>query len=357
MEHNRENIEPGNKSYQDDEISLKELIEKGKALFTYFMGYKWVIVAAGLLGGGLGFGYAHFTKVVLYESKLTFTVEGANSSGGGAMLGLASQFGLNVGGSGSSSLFVGENLYALLKSNKIIQGSLLRPMDEIPHGNLLNYYLNMTKKESLKDGSITYFPLELERKSYTRSQDSLLAVITEGLKVNIKVSNEDKKVTISQLTVISSDEYFCWKLTNLLIEEASKLYLDLKVGKMKRSVEILQQRVDSVQRILNSSMLSAAVEIDRSLGLVSQAPKVNSAKMQMNTQMLGILYGELTKNLEMTKFSLSQQEPIIEIIDPSVRPLNKIGKGRVKSGFFWGLISSFSILFYLSIKKLISNLK
>jgi len=79
MEHNRENIQEGNQSYQDDEISLKELIEKGKALFSYFMGYKWIIVVAGLLGGGLGFGYAHFTKEVLYESKLTFTVEGANS--------------------------------------------------------------------------------------------------------------------------------------------------------------------------------------------------------------------------------------------------------------------------------------
>jgi uncharacterized protein involved in exopolysaccharide biosynthesis len=79
MEDNRENILPGNQNYQEDEISLKELIEKGKSLFTYFMGYKWVIVAAGLLGGGIGFGYAHFTKKVLYESKLTFTVEGANS--------------------------------------------------------------------------------------------------------------------------------------------------------------------------------------------------------------------------------------------------------------------------------------
>jgi len=354
MEHNRENIEPGNQTYQDDEISLKELIEKAKALFTYFMVYKWVIVAAGLLGGGFGSGYAHFTKVVLYESKLTFTVEGANSNGGGAMLGLASQFGLNIGGSGTLGLFAGENLFALLKSNKIIQGSLLRPMDEIPQGNLLNYYLNMTEKESLKDGSLTYFPLELERKSYSRSQDSLLAVITEGLKADIKISNEDKKVTISQLSVISSDEYFSWKMANLLIEEASKLYLDLKVGKMKRSLEILQQRVDSVQRMLNGSMLSAAVEMDRSLGLVSQAPKVNSAKMQMNAQMLGTLYGELTKNLEMTKFSLSQQEPIIEVIDPSVRPLNKIGKGRFKFAFLGGIISSFFILFYLFVRRFFS---
>jgi hypothetical protein len=355
MEHNRENIPPGNQTYQDDEISLKELIEKGKALFNYFMGYKWLIVAAGLLGGGIGFGYAHFTKEVLYESKLTFTVEGANSSGGGAMLGLASQFGLNIGGSGTSSLFAGENLFALLKSNKIIQSSLLKPIDEIPQGNLLNYYQNMTKKESLKDGSLTYFPLELDRKFYTRSQDSLLAIITERLKNSIQLSNEDKKVTISQLSVISSDEYFCWKLTNILIEEASKFYLDLKIGKIRRSLEILQQRVDSVQQMLNGSMFSAAAENDRSLGLVSQAPKVNSAKMQMKTQMLGILYGELTKNLEMSKFSLSQQEPLFEIIDPSVRPLTKIGKGRVKSAFTWGIISIFFLLFYLFIKKLTSN--
>jgi hypothetical protein len=356
MEHNKEHIEPIYQTQQDDEISLKELIEKGKALFTYFMGYKWVIASVGLFGGILGFGYAHFTKEILYESKLTFTVDGANSGGGGAMLGLASQFGLNIGGAGTSSLFAGQNLYAFLKSNKIIQGSLLRPLDEIPQGNLLNYYLSVTKKESLKDGILTYFPLELERKSYSRSQDSLLAVITEEIKDDIQASNEDKKVSISQLSVISSDEYFSWKLTNFLIEEASKLYLDLKVGKMKRSLEIQQQRIDSVQRMLNSSMVSAAVEMDRGLGLVTQAPKVNSAKLQMNAQMLGILYGELTKSLEMTKYSLSQQEPIIEIIDPTIRPLTKIGKRRVTYGIFGFLIACILILFYLSVNRSLSKL-
>jgi hypothetical protein len=87
MEHNRENIEQGNQSYQDDEISLKELIDKVKALFIYFMGYKWVIVAAGILGGGLGFGYAHFFNVVEYESKLTFTIE--EKTGGSRLIVIA----------------------------------------------------------------------------------------------------------------------------------------------------------------------------------------------------------------------------------------------------------------------------
>jgi hypothetical protein len=63
MEHNRQNIEPGNQTNQDDEISLKELIAKVKALFNYFMSYKWVIMSAGIIGGGIGFGYAHFFNV------------------------------------------------------------------------------------------------------------------------------------------------------------------------------------------------------------------------------------------------------------------------------------------------------
>jgi hypothetical protein len=53
----------------------------------------------------------------------------------------------------------------------------------------------------------------------------------------------------------------------------------------------------------------------------------------------------------MTKFSLSQQEPIIEIIDPSFRPLNKIGKGRIKSGIIVGVLALFSIVVWLSLKK------
>jgi hypothetical protein len=101
-------------------------------------------------------------------------------------------------------------------------------------------------------------------------------------------------------------------------------------------------------------MLSAAFEMDRNLGLVSQAPKVNSDKMQMNTQMLSVLYGELTKNLEMTRFSLSQQEPIFEIIDPTLRPLIKIGKGRTKAGLIGGFIAEFIILLILFLRSLFS---
>ena len=104
---------------EEDEISLKELIQKMKELFQYFWTFRFWIVLIGLTGGGLGFAYAHFFKEVQYTSKLTFAIE-EKSGGGGSLLGLASQFGVDLGG-GGGGLFTSDNLLLLLKSNRIIQ--------------------------------------------------------------------------------------------------------------------------------------------------------------------------------------------------------------------------------------------
>ena len=135
---------------EEDEISLKELIQKVKELFQYFWTFRFWIVLIGLTGGGLGFAYAHFFKEVQYTSKLTFAIE-EKSGGGGSLLGLASQFGVDLGGGGGGSLFSSTNLTSLLKSNRIIQGALLKPIPELKEGNLLNLYLTINQKESLKN--------------------------------------------------------------------------------------------------------------------------------------------------------------------------------------------------------------
>jgi hypothetical protein len=323
MEHNRENIESGNQNYQDDEISLKELIEKGKALFSYFMGYKWIIVVAGLLGGGIGFVYAHFFNVVEYESKLTFAIE-ENSGGGGSLLGLASQFGFDMGG-GGGGMFTSDNLLLLFKSNRIIQGALLRPLPEVIEGNLYNHYLATHFKEALEENKIDFLPLDLEREKFSRAQDSLIKAISLNISEIMTVAKKDKKASFIDIIVKDQSELFAFWMNKLLVEEATQLYIELKVGKMKRSVKTLQSKVDSVQRVLDGTMRSAATGMDQSMGLVSNAPRVSTAKKQMEAEMLGTLFGELTKNLELTKFTLEREEPTIQIVDAPTLPLEKFG--------------------------------
>lgn len=339
---------------EEDEISLKELIQKMKELFQYFWTFRFWIVLVGLSGGALGFTYAHLYKTVLYTSKLTFAIE-EKSGGGGSLMGLASQFGVDLGG-GGGGLFTSDNLLLLLKSKRIIQGALLKPVHELEEGNLLNLYLSINYKEAISEKKLSFISSDLPRIEFTREQDSLVASISDYLSESVEIAKRDKKASLIDITIVNPNEKFALLFNKFLIQEAADLYIELKVGKMKRSVKILQSRVDSVQRELDGTMRSAAVSMDQSLGIVSMAPRISNTKKQMQTQMLATLFGELTKNLELTKFTLEREEPVIQIVDAPTMPLFKEGKGRVKFTFFGGLIAGFLMLGFLFGKRFLDGL-
>jgi hypothetical protein len=92
------------------------------------------------------------------------------------------------------------------------------------------------------------------------------------------------------------------------------------------------------------------------MGLVSNAPRVGSAKKQMEAQMLGTLFGELTKNFELTKLTLEREEPTIQIVDAPTMPLEKFGKGRVKFGVVGGFVLGFITLGWLFSRKVLKEL-
>jgi hypothetical protein len=272
------------------------------------------------------------------------------------LLGLASQFGVDLGG-GGGGMFTSDNLLLLFKSNRIIQGALLRPLTGVKEGNLYNLYLTIHYQKALIEKKISLLPIDLGREKFSRAQDSLLKKVSINFSENgLTIEKKDKKASFIDITVKDQSELFAFWMNRYLVEEATHLYLDLKVGKMKRSVTILQNRVDSVQRILDGTMRSAATGMDQSMGLVSNAPRVGTAKKQIEAEMLSTLFGELTKNLELTKFTLDREEPTIQIVDAPSFPLEKFGKGRVKFGVIGGILFGFMILVYLFLMRLLSVL-
>ena len=93
----------------NDEIQLKDILIKLSEYKTYLLKKKFTIVLISffclVLGIVIGIGLE--TK---YNAELTFVVEGENKGSSlGAMSGLASQFGFDVGG-GSSATFSQNNI-------------------------------------------------------------------------------------------------------------------------------------------------------------------------------------------------------------------------------------------------------
>jgi hypothetical protein len=342
----------------NDEISLKELILKGKEWVAYLWGYKWIIILVSSLGGALGFAYAKYLTKPEYTAQVTFAMEQKSGGAASALGGLASSLGIgDIGGSSSSGMFGGENILMLMKSNRIIHEALKAPIEELSGDHLLNAYVKNHFGKELKEKKIALFPKTFDSITSTRAQDSLLLLITKNIREKQLVADRaDKKNTIINLEVKDQNEQWAFLFSKMLVQHAIDLYMEIKVGKLIATEQDLTRKRDSIRGLLDGSITTLAIETD----LNSHAPlmryKTKQAKKQVDVEVLKTMYGNIIQNLEMTKFQRSQEEPIIEIIDEPILPL-KIDKfGIAKGILIWGLMAGFFLFAFLIIRKILNGL-
>ena len=343
---------PPRQAADDEDITLKEIVLKIRELLVFFLSKSWVLALFAFVGGVLGFGYAHFTRQVTYESRLSFAIEEKGSSPSG-IAGFASQFGVEVDG-GNTGLLSSGNISTLLQSDRIVQAALLCRQDDLPQGCLANLYLERMDKKERQGVAARGFALGMPRDSFSLAEESLLRAITNDVKQKIAI-NREKTASFVDLTVVDIDEDFAWRLSATLLREAIELYTEIKVGRLRRSIALLESRQDSLQRLMISRMASVAASSDRSLGILQTAPLVGESRRKMELELLTALYAEVSKNLELSKFSLQQTEPVIERIDIPYKPLTIHGKGRARAALVFASAFLLAGTIYVFIKKEISE--
>ncbi len=339
-----------------DEVSLKELILKGKDWFAYLWGYKWRILLAGLLGGALGFVYAQYFSKPTYTSVVSFTLEQKGNGGAGALGGLASSLGLGDVGGSSSGMFGGENVLHLMKSNRIIHQSLKEAQVDLKGDHLLNAYLKNHFEKPLKEKKIELYPENLDSVTFTRAQDSLLLLITKNIREEQLVAErQDKKTSIINLEVKDINEEWAYLFSKALVKNAIDLYLEIKVGKLMRTENELTQKKDSIRGLLDGSITTLAYETDLNSHTPLMRYKTNQAKKQIDVEVLKSMYGSVIQNLEITKMQRAQEEPIIEIIDAPILPLGIEKFGKVKGVVIGGFLAGFLIIGWLVLRRILKT--
>jgi hypothetical protein len=322
----------------EDEISLKELIIKLKEWFTYLLS-KWMIIGlAGIIGSGIGLVYSLKDKLV-YTATLSFVLEDEKSGGGGmsGALGLASQFGIDVGGS-AGGIFSGANLLELFKSRRMVEQTLLKPVTV--SGKTISYAewyiqnakwrLAWEKKEGYQN--IQFLP-NADRTHFTRVQDSIMGVMYADLSKNgLVVSQKDKKSSIIIVEVKSVDELFAQYFTEAIAKEVSDFYVLTKSKRANTNMEILQMQTDSIRKELNGAITGVAVANNNTFGLNSalNVQRVPSARKQVDVQANTAMLTALVQQTEIAKVTLRKETPLIQIIDRPILPLKKDKFGKSK---------------------------
>lgn len=347
----------------NNELSLKEVIEKAKDWQNYLFSQWKTIVFAVAIGALLGISYS-FIKKPLYTATLTFAMEDEKSGGGlGGALGFVNSLGIDLGGEGGG-IFSGSNLTVLFKSRLMVEQTLLTPVEV--NGKVISlaemYIQNNNWRKKWDDDSayknIVFLP-DSNRKNFTRVHDSILGVIYQDLYKNgLGVAQKDEKIAVISIDVFSTNEKFAKFFAEALSKNVSDFYIKTKSKKAKMNMDILKVQTDSVRSVLNGGITSVAAANDNVFALnpamnVRRAPSI---RKQVDVQANTLILTELVKQTELAKVTLRKETPLIQVIDRPIFPLPKESLGFFKGMLLGGFLVGFLAIFWLVMRRIIKQL-
>ncbi|WP_143308046.1 Wzz/FepE/Etk N-terminal domain-containing protein [Chitinophaga vietnamensis] len=340
----------------DAEMSIKELILKVRK-WTGFLLKRWLLILIfGVVGAGLGIAYAILKKPT-YNAELTFVLEDNKSNPLSAYAGIASQFGIDLSGASTSGVFAGDNVIGFLKSKLMIEKTLLAKASTLgKDSSLADLYIAIYNKHKLwknkPELANIALPANANRK-FSPVQDSVLGALYEEVsEKNLVVEKIDKKLSFISATCNSKSEVFSQEFVENLVRNATNFYIETKTMRSKVNVDRLQQKADSLEHLLNKKTYTTAAAQDINQNPARRVATVNLELDTRDKMILQTIYGEVLKNLEVSKMSMLQETPLIQIVDRPTLPLKKEKISKLKGAILGGFIAVFFTCVFLVLRKL-----
>ena len=340
---------------ENKEIELKEVFstisELKKELHSNLFKIFLLVISFTVLS--LVFSLAQDSR---YKAELSFVVEDTQKSAPlSSMSGLASQFGFDMFSS-SNSTFSQANIMDLLKSRGVISKTLLQKSNYTDKSDFfIDSYLKINsinndwnELQSLKD-------LNFHDK-LTITHDSIITLVWQKIiEEDISVEIKNDETDIIYLSFTCSDEKFAKFFSESLMSEMSRMYISYQTKQSTNTISFLQNRADSVFVELEKAEQEFARVKDINQRIIKASGRLKEFQLMRNVEVLNTMYLELVKNIEVSKLTLLNQTPIIQVIDKPILPLED-----TKMSIFLVLLitifisTTFSII-YVVLRKLVND--
>ena len=295
-----------------------------------------------------------FLRPTTYRSEIKIFVEDSKSAGGGLMSMVAGQIGIDVGSlMGGNSVLAGDNVLELAKSKVLLQKALQTSYSMAGKDSTYSLadqyaYVMGWKKKWASSRKVGYeVSFATNKTEFNRIEDSLWQVMFKRIiEKELAVNKPDKKLGFYTIDLETRDELLSKLLSEKIVQTTTNFFIEGKIGRLKKNVERLQRRVDSIGYMLNSKTLDAAtasVENQIDINLALARPIAAAEIKAKDKAFAGVIYGELLKNLEILKTALIQETPSIVVVDE-----NKIPKRDILK-WYWGVLFGSCLFFVVGI--------
>lgn len=345
---------------EEEKISLGSLIR----LFldwVNFMLSKWLLIGIGsVVTLGLTLGY-NYLKTPIHFAKTSFVLENDGSSGLGEFSSLASLAGVNLGGlSEGSALFQIDNIQSLYGSHRMIEETLLTAANfEDDEMLLINRYA--TSEELIKSWSKIGVELEnflKSRENFSRAQDSILIeVIRDIQEKQLHVAKPSRKTSILEVGFYSKDEALAKAFNEAHVFNVNQFYQQTRTKKTSNNLRVLSWQADSVKRVLDKS-LQVLAEVDQSVPNPNPLYKTSQVPYQkalIQVQANSAIYEEIVKQLELAKVAHRNSQPLIQVIDSPMFPLEDNRWELFKTLVIGGFLGVVLMVLFLTGKRIVRS--
>lgn len=315
--------------YQDDEVTLKDLILKLKEYAQEVFRNIFLVIIICLITTSY-FLYEHFTFIPQYRSELRFVVEGQNGVSGG-LGGLLGSIGIKRGGAinsykilevGKSNVLFNNLIYSKMDGDTIVANKILKEY------GLLEQWVESDKK-------FKEFYFKKEDSAIERLGLKKLKTIVWGSPKNkSKALSEfwlDDEKGIYNISTESTSESLSLAITTKLFENIKSFFEDEVFENQKRSAEILAVKADSLKDLRTSKIYQLARFEDRNKGLLLKENETQRAVLTQEIQALSMAYAEILKNYEMTDINLKDLQPLFMEIDRPFSPIQPTSSSLLKN--------------------------
>jgi hypothetical protein len=318
-------------------IDLKYLILKLKSFFAFVTSKYKIIIICVIIMALLGF-YYNKDKKTTYTAQFSYVLEEkeGNATAINPLSSFASQFGVSNSNSSGGSLFSGQNLIALFKSRLVIEGILLSPVNyQNKQISVIDLYIQLNNLRNNWKGNNELFNISFP-----------IGVNKDSLSINQSIILNDPLLLIE---VNSTNEFFSKFFAETLLNHTSKIYSNIKVGKIIDQINSLTIQIDSVRLAYNNSIYDIANITDQgfnanpALKSKIKSPQLKQVDFQVNTALLG----GLINSLESAKSNLKMTMPLFQIIDKSRYPLQKNEPKLLNSILLYSFLGVFIGIFVL----------
>lgn len=333
------------KNSLNEESSLEELISIASLIALEAKRRFLFVTICFLAGGLLAWVLSFFAPPIKQKAEYIIAAEEESSP---AWESLLAQFGLDVGGSNPSGVYVGESLVRLFKTRTMIERGLLQPFSPGKDTLTLADMLFKDTKHASKP-EFAHVNFKFDRAHQSELTDSALYLTYKYVESKIlDVTKPDKKQGFIHVVCVHVDRRLAVRLSEVMINTVTDFYIESLTKKARKNLDVLRTEADSVQRELNTNLRLTATLGDLNVNPLRQVVRTEQNRAMIDLQISMAVFGELVKNLQLAEIGLRKQTPLITIIESPVYPLEKVGLSRLKIiavGLLLGLAVAVFVLY------------